>query len=275
MKEYFAIPNNDQFDRINVTLTATSGRCSILPSPHREVLNIYGQEDQKTYRPNFESEIVKRTQHVNFDVKNSEDVGMGKALSSRILGDGLCKNNNWDIFLSDSKPLSLNLNYAVGEADVDLSGLPVENLRINTGNANVRIGYQNEIYNPVTMDSLYVKVDMGSLHLQQINLTKAKMIFAEVGFGKLYLDFSNPHVICTSNVSARVGAGSMEIYLSEKELPIMIKLNNSPLCHVKIPKSFKKINKNTYANSKYKPGIDHTIIFDLDVTMGHISFHYQ
>jgi hypothetical protein len=272
MKEYFSLKNNDRFDKLDLTLTATSGTCLIQPSRYHEVISIYGFENQDTFNPNFESKMVDRVHVINFDVQNLQQGGMGKVLSSRIFGANPCRNNNWNIYLSDLKPLNLNLNYVVGEAEVDLSGLPVENLKITTGNAKVRIGYASELYNPVEMDSFFVKVDMGSLHVHQLNLSKAREIVAEVGVGKLFLDFSNPHIICQSNVSAKVGAGSMEIYLSEKETPILIKVNNSPLCHIKMPRSFKRIGKDIYANDLYSPGADHLISFDLDVALGHITF---
>jgi hypothetical protein len=272
MREYFSLYNNDFFDKIDLTFTATSGSCFIKPSRQYNLVSIFGMDDQASINPSYENTIINRVNLVSFDVKNQQLDGMGKVLTSRIFGAKPCISNRWHIYLANDKPLNLNLNYVVGESQVDLSGLPVENLKINSGNAHVKIHFENELYNPIEMDSLLVKVDMGSLQIHQLNLSKARQIVAEVGFGKLFLDFSNPHIICQSNVTAKVGAGSIEIYLEEQRNPILIKVTNSRLCHIKMPRSFRKIDKDLYANDLYAPGADHLISFDLEVTLGQITF---
>jgi hypothetical protein len=271
-KEYFFIPNNDHFDKLNLTLSATSGTCKIQPARQQDIIKIIGSESQTTLSPTFTKEIIDRVQIVDFQVHHNHQAGMSRVLSGRFFGADPCKKNNWNIHLSDNKPLNLNLNYVVGEAEVDLSGLPVENMRVVTGNANVKISFANELYNPIEMDSFFAKVDMGNLQINQINFVKAKEIVAEVGVGKMYLDFSHPHIICKTKVTAKVGAGNMEILLTENQNPILIRINNSPLCHIKIPKSFKKIDKDTYANELYFPNADHLIVFDLEVAIGQITF---
>ena len=162
----------------------------------------------------------------------------------------------------------LNLNCVVGNAKIDLSGLPVEKLKINSGNADVHIGYFSNTYNPMIMDSLLVKVDLGSLTIDELNLSKARQIVADVGLGSLSMDFSDRNVI----VKASVGAGKLQITIPENDYPILIQINNSPLCHVKLPKSFKSLEKNIFVNNLYKSGADNLVEFDLNVTVGHIAF---
>ncbi|MEJ0054893.1 MAG: hypothetical protein WDN75_04140 [Bacteroidota bacterium] len=41
------------------------------------------------------------------------------------------------------------------------------------------------------MDTFFVKVDLGSLNVKQMNLSRSKVVMAEVGFGNIFLDFSN------------------------------------------------------------------------------------
>ncbi|MGK7395032.1 MAG: hypothetical protein ACNS62_10680 [Candidatus Cyclobacteriaceae bacterium M3_2C_046] len=271
-KRYFSIADDNEYDKVHLTLNAKSGSCFIKPSKNVNIVNIYSLESNQKYQPNLKSHINDRVQYVNFNLNENQKGNMGKTLSQHIFGDhGESAENQWDVFLSRNKPFDLNLNYVVGDAKVDLSGLPVENLKINTGNADVHIGYFNDEFNPVDMDSFQVKVDFGSLQIDKINLSNARHIVADVGFGNLLMDFSQKSY-CQSEIKASVGAGSLEIVVPEKQVPMMIKVNNSPLCHVKLLKSFRKLENNIFVNKAYTAEAPNLIIFDLDVTMGNIKF---
>lgn len=272
MNEFFSVKNNDRFDKINLTLAATSGICSVKPSSYVEAVRIFSSEKNLESKPIFKTEIKSRVKMVAFRVDNAQGLAMGKTLSSRIFGDNICKKNKWNVLLSDCKPLDLNLSYVVGEANVDLSGLPVENLKIKSGNADVRIDYLSGQYSPLEMDTLRVHVDMGSLEIKRVNLGRPRQVEAKVGFGKLRLDFGSDPALCSSDISASIDAGSMEIAIPDNVYPTLIRINNSPLCHIKLPKSFRKIGDNLYANHAYSPNSDNLVTFDLNVSLGYISF---
>lgn len=271
-KEYFSVKNNDRYDKIKLTLAATSGVCYVKPSSYFDAIRIFGSDKNLENSPLFKTEIIRRTKMVDFSVETTQGAAMGKALSSRIFGDNICRKNKWNVLLSDDKPLDLNLNYVVGEANVDLSGLPIENLKIKSGNADVRIDYLSGKYSPLEMDTMRVEVDMGSLAINRVNLGRAKQVEAKVGFGKLRLDFGSHPARCSSNISASVDAGSMEIAFPDNTSPAIIRINNSPLCHIKLPQSFRKIGNNIYANHAYAPDCENLVTFDLNVSLGYISF---
>lgn len=273
MKEFFSVDNNDHFDKINLSLGATSGTCVIKPSGYFDAVSIFGTEkNYRAYQPVFKNEVKNRISVIDFNLGNPGGPAVSKSLSSRMFGGNICRSNNWNILLSDKKPLRLKLKYVVGEADVDLSGLPVENLHIKSGNASVNVGYFSGQQNPLEMDTIHVAVDMGSLQLNRINLARARQINAQVGFGSLLLDFNDDQLICGSKVSARVGAGSMEIALPENDYPVVVRINDSPLCRIDLPKTFRKIADNVFANHLYQSDSPQMISFDLDVTLGYISF---
>jgi hypothetical protein len=96
---------------------------------------------------------------------------------------------------------------------------------------------------------------------------------ADVGFGNMYLDFSNKPAI-SNHVIGSVGAGNLIIQLPEQEVPVLVTINDSWLCSLSISHSLKKIGQNKFANAAYsKDGKnDNALIFDLDVSMGKIVF---
>ena len=121
------------------------------------------------------------------------------------------------------------------------------------------------------MDTFFVKVDLGSLNVKQLNLSRSKVVIAEVGFGNIFLDFSNKPDHAPS-VKGSVGAGNMIILLPEETVPVMVKINESWLCSVKLSKNLRRISANTYANAAYSSNPKNALTFDLDVSMGKIIF---
>ncbi|MFW5700842.1 MAG: hypothetical protein ACOCWM_04050 [Cyclobacteriaceae bacterium] len=265
-----SIVNSIAFDKVNLNLTGTSGVCHIKPAIHDYILNVKKTNKFHLFETNLHHNIKDRVSHINFHLKEKEVDNLGKALSQKIFKSSSYKNN-WYVYLSRHKPYNLNLNYPVGDAMVDLSGLPIENMKINTGNADVEIGYYSGIYNPVAMDTFMAHVEFGSLKVAHINMSKANTIIADVGFGSMQLDFSD---ICknSSNIKASVGAGKLRINLPVHNVPVMVKINNSPLCRVNLPDEFTQTEKNVFVNTAYLKNPQPRLIFDVDVALGNIDF---
>ena len=78
----------------------------------------------------------------------------------------------WKMYLTDTKPYFLELNYGVGNANIDLSGLAIKNLKIITGSADVNVGYYSALENQIDMDTFFVKVDLGSVNVKNLNLSQ-------------------------------------------------------------------------------------------------------
>ena len=180
-------------------------------------------------------------------------------------------DNIWKMYLTDGKPYNLELEYGVGSAHVDLSGLAIERLKINTGSADVNIGYSSR-ENKVEMDTLSVKVDLGSLSVHNLNLSRTRYTSADVGFGNMILDFSSNAPMVPNRIEGSVGAGNLVIMLPSEQTPVLITINDSWLCSVKLPESLKKIRQNTFANAAYIKEARNVLVFNLDVSMGSIIF---
>ena len=112
------------------------------------------------------------------------------------------------------------------------------------------VGYQEGKENLVKMDTFSIKVDLGSVTVQRLNLSKASNIIADVGFGDLKLELSDTLMLNT-NVKASVGAGTLEILIANQNTPAIVYVNNSILCRVKLNKHFKEIRKNVFVNNSY------------------------
>jgi hypothetical protein len=265
----FTVDNGNHYEDIELELKSTTGTCEIVPSANYSPVYVVSKSSAPSLNPTFISEVRRETNFVSLRLDEAPIEGLGRNIR-KIFGseEG---DIHWKVYLSRHKPLNLNLHYIMGDADIDLTQLPIRKLAVNTGSADVRIRYQEGSENIVEMDTFYAKVDMGSLRVDRFNLSRAKELTADVGFGKLYLDMSDDlENDCT--VRASVGAGSMEVVLPSEDVPAIVYINNSALCRVKMCQSFRKLEENVYVNEAYESDADNLLTFHIDVAMGSLRF---
>lgn len=272
MKRQFTVENSPSCQRVNLALKANSGDCFIKAGHNSELLNVFSNQDQSSYAHQYRKEIVNNACNIYLNFENTNSQSISQTISTRMFGAANTVDNKvWKMYLSDSKPYNLRLDYGVGNAQVDLSGLAIKKLQINTGSADVNIGY-SALENKVDMDTLSVTVDLGSLHLRNLNLSRARYTSADVGFGNMTLDFSSNAPIVTNYIVGSVGAGNLTIVLPSISTPVLVTINDSWLCSVKISDRLKKIGANTFASAAYTANPEKALIFNLDVSMGSIIF---
>ncbi len=274
IKKQFTVEDSPDCENIKLCLKANSGNCFIKPSQDGDILNVFSNQDESAYSHNFKKEVNGKTCDVLLRLEENRSQGMSHAISTKFFGSEAATSDHiWKMYLTDDKPYSLELTYGIGNANVDLSGLAIKKLKINTGSADVNVGYSS-LENQVDMDTFYVKVDLGSVNVKSLNLSRARYMVADVGFGDMTLDFSNKPLI-SNQIKGSVGAGNLIIILPNKATPILIKIHDSWLCSVKMPAYIKKVGENTFANAAYTKNSKNTLTFDLDVSMGSIIFKQQ
>jgi hypothetical protein len=272
VKKQFTVDKNQQCNRVELSLKAKTGNCFIRPSQNNELLNIYSNQDLEEYSHSFSNEVKDKTCIVKLSLEQESKRGVGRKISYHVFGSEEKLNDKfWKVYLAEDMPYSLNLDYGLGNANVDLAGLSISKLKINTGSADVNVSYSSDIENKVDMDTFYIKVDMGSLTARQLNLTRSKLVLADVGFGNMLLDFSDKSTM-SHHIKGSVGAGNLVIHLPGNEVPVIVKISDSWLCSVSLSHNLKKIGENTFANSAYRKNAKDALSFDLDVSMGKIIF---
>lgn len=270
MKRQFTVENSPSCQTVDLQVTANSGDCYIKAGHTSEILNIFSNQDQSSYAHQFRKEVVNNSCKLALNFENKDSQSISRTISTRMFGEEKQQNKIWKMYLSDAKPYNLKLDYGVGNAHVDLSGLAIKKLKINTGSADVKIGYSS-LENKVAMDTLSVKVDLGSLNVQNLNLSRTRYTRADVGFGNMLLDFSSTP-LASNRIEGSVGAGNLTILLPSEQTPVLVTINDSWLCSVKLPGSLRKIRPNTFANASYSDNAENALIFNLDVSMGNIIF---
>jgi hypothetical protein len=280
VSKQFSVENVTTCDKVQLHLKAKTGNCFVKPSESTDLLDIYSNQNLEDYNHSFSNEAKGKTCVLKLGLEQEHSKGVGKQISHKVFGGNEAPDNKfWKVYLTESKPYDLFLDYGLGNANIDLSGLSISKIKINTGSADVNVYYGNATENKVEMDTFFVKVDMGSLHAKQLCLSRSKVVMADVGFGNMTLDFASDKPFATHQVHGSVGAGNLIIYLPTEETPVLVKVSDSWLCSVNLSKGLKKIAANTYSNASYHPDSKNVLIFNLDVSMGKIVFrersHHQ
>jgi len=272
VKKQFSVEKIQECDKVVLKLRAKTGNCFIRPSQNEDLLNVYSNQDVEEYGHSFSNEVIGKTCSVKLSLEQENMPGVSHKISYRVFGANEKPSDKfWKVYLAESTPYILDLDYGLGNANIDLSGLSVERLKINTASADVTIGYNSQVENKITMDTFSVKVDMGSLNAHHLNMARSKVVMAEVGFGNMYLDFSNRPTVA-NHIIGSVGAGNLTIQLPSEDVPVLVTINESWLCSINLSRSLKKIGSNKYANAAYTRDSPNALVFDLDVSMGKIVF---
>ncbi|SKC39028.1 hypothetical protein [Ohtaekwangia koreensis] len=273
IKKQFTVEDAQACENIKLSLRTNSGNCYIKPSQNPEILNVFSNQTETDYAHNFRKEVKGKTCEVLLNLEETQTESLGQSISANFFGvaEKTSGDKLWKMYLTDMKPYFLELNYGVGNANVDLSGLAIRKLKISSGSANVNVGYTSSLENQIDMDTFFIKVDLGSVNVKNLNLSRTRFVMADVGFGNMTLDFSNKPLV-KNKVKGSVGAGNLTIILPNKETAVIVKIHDSWLCSVKVPSSLTKINDNTFTNAAYSKDPKNALTFDLDVSMGNIIF---
>ena len=276
IRKQFAVENTAACESIKLQVKANSGNCFVKPSNNSDILNVFSNQPEQAFAHNFTRTINGRVCEVYLTLEEQHNDGLGQTISSRVFSvsetaAAPAGQKFWKMYLTDEKPYALELNYGVGNANVDLSGLAISKLKITSGSADVNVSYPSGMENQIEMDTFYVKVDLGSVNVKNLGLAKTKYLMADVGFGNMTLDFTEKPVV-SNFIKGSVGAGNLVIILPKNGTPISVKIHDSWLCSVKLPSSLKKGADNTFVTENYTKDSKEALTFDLDVSMGNIIF---
>ena len=235
---------------------------------------IYGNPDLDKINPSFKTKFIGKTCLAKLELKeyNAHSFGHGFnfMVSKKTREDD---GNYWKILLNQEKVYQLNMDYGFGNTEIDLSNIKLDDLRLTSGSANVKVGYQKDQKNLISMDTFYIKVDFGSIETKNLSNSRAKNVIADVGFGTALLDFSEMPKEKFS-CDAKVGAGSLDIMIPNKDAPVIIYIKDSPFCGIRMDDDFEEVESNVYVNHSYSAKAQNLMTFTIDLALGNVSFMY-
>lgn len=273
LKKFYTLNEEEHFDTIDFSLQATAGNCVLKASEGEGPLVIYGNPDLERINPSFKTDMRGQTCNVRLKLQEFKSSSVGDGLLIAMFKEHAERNNFWKILCDEDKIYRLNLSYGFGHADVDLSGTSVQYFKVKTGSADILVDYNNGQPNKIEMDTFYVKADMGSIIAKHLDLSRAKYIKANIGFGRALLDFSDANNNKCA-IDASVGAGNLDVFLPDTSTPMIIYLKDSPFCGVRIADGFEEVENNVFVNMSYRADAPNLLTFNVDVALGNVAFIY-
>ena len=266
-KKFYTIKDDNSYDKIIFKVKAQTGKYKITPSSRSNIIDIFGSPNHENLNPSFTSKrLDQRIRSVNFTVENLYD----PILSNLVVDE----SNLWEFFINENKIYDFSFDSKIADANINLSNIPIDNIDLASGNANLLLIYEENGENPLKMDSLKIKIEIGTLDTKNINLSNAKNIFTEIGFGNVTLDIAknkNKPFVSKTNLSA----GKIIINLPFDNIGTKIIINNSPLSSVKLPKNFHEIEQNIFVNKLSENNTKYVRSFIVDVGLGNITVNYK
>ena len=269
--KHFRVEQNHKYRSITLNYSASTGVCYLALGDDEDALAVYSTRDIDEFNHSFNRQESGDNLSVELTLDEKNNESFSQSISNKVFAKTKPEDNIWKVILTEDIPYNLNLTYGIGTAFIDLAGLSVSNLKVKTGSADVNIGYLTSMPNSIIMESMEIKVDLGNVSVRQINLANVRNISAEVGFGNMLLDLSEP-MDEACHVKASVGAGTLEILIPKSKRPIVIRVKKSMLCDVKLTKSFKETEDNVFTNMEFDANVDDILEFDVDVSFGTIIF---
>ncbi len=271
--EKYRLANYSTVEKVVLDLNGGMGDYHLLPTHTQHLLYVISDDYQTRINPHLHSYLKNNVYYTVLNlISEDETPGLSTALSNRFFStSSTAGKKTWKVLLGSDKPYELSLNYDMGKANVNLSGLTVEKLNINSESADVAVSYDKGKMNRAVLDTFFIQVELGQILVENIGGSNARVVKADVGFGNLVLNYDDvPNI--TSEVIASIGAGTFEVKLPSQNIPVRVNIHDSPLCKIKFDDSFTRQAGNVFVNDAYITSPADAIEFDIDVTLGKIIF---
>lgn len=173
-------------------------------------------------------------------------------------------HNKSEYKLPLSVPIMMELDFGLGEAEIDLTGIQIQSLNIECGMGSAILNVESQ--NPNVCEEVNIEAGMGKFEGIGLSYLRAEVVKIEVGLGSATLDFSN-QIMHDMDIEVEVGLGSIELILPDN-VNISARIHDHFLSSVDVDNLVKKGNKFVTKDWDYdRP----TIKLDMSVGLGSID----
>ncbi|MEM7654521.1 MAG: hypothetical protein AAF399_00200 [Bacteroidota bacterium] len=166
--------------------------------------------------------------------------------------------------LDPSFSTDLYINLGMGNSELDLSGLSLQNVSVNSAFSDVFINYQEP--NQVRMKELEVHTAKADIVLEQAEMANAELITIENDMGATELILGEKR-LAQSTIYLQCGVGSCHVKIADGQ-PVHLVLRSGMFASVQVGDEFIEQKKGVFVNQSYLDHVDKQeatrIICDID-----------
>ncbi len=185
-------------DQVDVRVRFGAGRLTIEPGDLGTLYRMHLRYDEETFEPVAEYDGrrldlgVEGTKHsIKWRKEDTQEM---------------------ELFLARDVPMNLDLEFGAVRADIDLGGLQMTELHLETGASESRVDISAP--NPIRMAHASLKVGAADFHVKNLGNLNAEDITVDAGVGKVVLDFRGDWA-GDADVSVEMGLGALELRFPE------------------------------------------------------------
>jgi hypothetical protein len=178
--------------------------------------------------------------------------------------------NDWQLRLGKTEPYRLEIQTGVSRGDIELGGLPIKELKVESGvgDSNIMFGEPNT----EQMRLLKVQSGVGKTSVKNILNARSREVVVGGGVGQTSLDFEGQKPDTDMIVKVDVGVGGFDIVLGSELRAIF---NVTGLTGVDTRGSIKTIKrsfgKGTYISEAYDVKEGPILSFNINIGVGGLS----
>ncbi len=251
------------FTQLDAQISYGIGELYLSPSKTRHDIDGFVQYDPRFVTPDIDMKSRRKTAYFSIDI-DSRDSSYNLDVHIDHLRDlkGLSRKtrNVLDFTLPATLPTSLDLEFGFGSADIDLSGIRLEDLDIECGLSDVNVSSLRD--NPIECNRIKLESGLGDLSISGLGYVHARNIDLNVGLGSANIDFRGGRIIDTE-FDIEVGLGDLDLILPERA-NIRVDINDTFLSSVSVY-GLKEENEDEYVSPDWKPGLP---VIHLDISVG-------
>ncbi len=176
-------------------------------------------------------------------------------------------DNEWMLQLSTKYRTSVSLDIGACEARIDLGGIPLIDVEIDVGAADMEIDFSEP--NPERMRELNIDCGASSLSVSGLANANVDVMDFDIGAGSCEIDFRGEYHGETE-VDIDVGVGSMDVIVP-KGVAIMVRGDDDWFSSLDFHGLRLRETRNGIWESKDFDDAEDRIIFDIDVSMGSVD----
>jgi hypothetical protein len=178
-------------------------------------------------------------------------------------------DNEWTIQLSKKHTSSLELEIGACEARMDLGGIPLSELVMDIGAAELELDFSEP--NPVPMKELSVDCGASSMEITGLVNANARFMSFDIGAGSCEIDLRG-EIKGEVEIEVSVGVGSMDIILPQ-DVAVMVDGDEDWLSTLDFSGlDLEETRRGTWETDGFSKATNRVII-NADVAMGSISIY--
>lgn len=176
--------------------------------------------------------------------------------------------NEAEFMLPSAVPLNASIDFGLGEAEMDLTGLTINHLDINCSLGEMELTMDQP--NKTRADFLHIDTGLGEFEGERLGNFRAGDVQIDVGMGSAEVDMRG-HNLVDTYIDISVGLGSLELILPENS-NIKISAEHNFLSSVDV---YDLVKKNGRWQSEEWNEAYPTFLVDVDVGIGSIEIRVR